>query len=315
MRPQSIVLFERLFLASLVLERARLRAQLRADDGDLARRSGHAAARPRQRIRDRHRWSSAYAIYLLLWYLIARKASNVAKWILVVFTALGVLVRPAGRWPARGTSTLLLGAGGLRARGRGGGLSVPARRQGLARRQAAGRSRHVRLSMRALAALVAALALVPGAAMAQAYQCRVPQGPSACPRSRATGRCGRSPITGYTLALSWSPEYCRGRQDRAARPRQCSGARAGSASSSTACGPKGARHLAAVVPGRAAARPRASSRRNMCMTPVGRAAGARMGQARRLHGARGRRATSRSRASCGTACAGPISTACRATTA
>jgi hypothetical protein len=31
------------------------------------------------------------AIYVLLWFLIARKASNVAKWILVVFVAIGVI--------------------------------------------------------------------------------------------------------------------------------------------------------------------------------------------------------------------------------
>ncbi len=31
------------------------------------------------------------------------------------------------------------------------------------------------------------------------------------------------PITGYTLALSWSPEYCRGREARVADARQCSG--------------------------------------------------------------------------------------------
>lgn len=31
------------------------------------------------------------AIYVLLWFLIARKASNVAKWILLVFVAIGVI--------------------------------------------------------------------------------------------------------------------------------------------------------------------------------------------------------------------------------
>ena len=31
------------------------------------------------------------AIYLLLWFLIARKASNVAKWVLVVFLVLSIL--------------------------------------------------------------------------------------------------------------------------------------------------------------------------------------------------------------------------------
>lgn len=34
------------------------------------------------------------AISLLFWWLIARKASNIAKWILVVFTGLGLLMAP-----------------------------------------------------------------------------------------------------------------------------------------------------------------------------------------------------------------------------
>jgi hypothetical protein len=35
--------------------------------------------------------AASFAIYLLLWYLIAHKASNIAKWILVVLVTLGVL--------------------------------------------------------------------------------------------------------------------------------------------------------------------------------------------------------------------------------
>ena len=76
--------------------------------------------------------------------------------------------------------------------------------------------------MRALAALAATLALLPGTAFAQAYQCRVPQGPVGVPAIARDGPVRQVPITGYTLALSWSPEYCRGRQGAADR-RQCSG--------------------------------------------------------------------------------------------
>lgn len=77
--------------------------------------------------------------------------------------------------------------------------------------------------MRTAAALCAALALLPGPALAQAYQCRAPQGPVGVPAVTRDGPVRQVPITGYTLALSWSPEYCRLRQDRPADRRQCSG--------------------------------------------------------------------------------------------
>jgi len=72
-------------------------------------------------------------------------------------------------------------------------------------------------------ALIAALVLAgPAAAHAQAYQCRVPEvaavprvTPDAAPRAMA--------VTGYTLALSWSPEFCRTRADDRALAMQCGG--------------------------------------------------------------------------------------------
>ncbi len=77
--------------------------------------------------------------------------------------------------------------------------------------------------MRALAAALAMLGCVPGAAMAQAYQCRLPQGTLAVPAVERDGPVRHTRVTGYTLALSWSPEYCRGRQRSASDARQCSG--------------------------------------------------------------------------------------------
>jgi ribonuclease T2 len=77
--------------------------------------------------------------------------------------------------------------------------------------------------MRAAAAALAALALAPGTALAQAYQCRVPQGPVSVPAVARDGPVRQVAITGYTLALSWSPEYCRGRESLAADRWQCSG--------------------------------------------------------------------------------------------
>ena len=101
MRPPSIVNFERLFLAALALGMAGLVVGYEAMTAQLAREPallqlgiggsevviGTSAA-----------W---LAIYLLLWFLITRKASNVAKWILVILSAVGaIFYLPAltGRW-------------------------------------------------------------------------------------------------------------------------------------------------------------------------------------------------------------------------
>lgn len=59
-------------------------------------------------------------------------------------------------------------------------------------------------------------------AAAQAYQCRVPQSVQV-PQVRPDGPVRRLPVTGYTLALSWAPEYCKGRETRSADAVQCSG--------------------------------------------------------------------------------------------
>jgi ribonuclease T2 len=77
--------------------------------------------------------------------------------------------------------------------------------------------------VRAAAAALAAVALAPQPAVAQAYQCRAPQTVASVPEAARDGPVRQAPITGYTLALSWSPEYCRGREARAADRWQCSG--------------------------------------------------------------------------------------------
>ncbi len=86
-----------------------------------------------------------------------------------------------------------------------------------------GRSGYVRLTRAGASALLAALVCAPQAAWAQAYQCRLPTGPVSVPAVTADGPVRQRPITGYTLAISWSPEYCRGREGRAGDSRQCSG--------------------------------------------------------------------------------------------
>jgi hypothetical protein len=89
MRPQSIVMFERLFLASLVLSVLSyflsydaLVAQIEREPGATQLGLGGGFLIGSMVV--------GIAIYLLLWFLIARKASSVAKWILVVFVALGL---------------------------------------------------------------------------------------------------------------------------------------------------------------------------------------------------------------------------------
>ena len=64
--------------------------------------------------------------------------------------------------------------------------------------------------------------VVPSALQAQAYQCRAPQVstvPQVSPDSRPRGGA----VTGYTMALSWSPEFCKPREDSRAHKTQCSG--------------------------------------------------------------------------------------------
>ena len=89
MRPQSIVLFDRLFLASLVIG---LINAILTYDSVVAATAGDPTL---QQIG----WGGGAVIVvmaisllipLLLWYLIAWRASNIAKWVLVVMTAIGL---------------------------------------------------------------------------------------------------------------------------------------------------------------------------------------------------------------------------------
>lgn len=77
----------------------------------------------------------------------------------------------------------------------------------------------------ALGLLAAGAALLPGAALAQAYSCRVP---STIPRphpdlSSASQPRRLLPIGGYTLAITWSPGYCRANAARESSIFQCDG--------------------------------------------------------------------------------------------
>lgn len=73
----------------------------------------------------------------------------------------------------------------------------------------------------------AALLLLAGApvrpAHAQAYQCTAPAGPIPVPQVRQDGPTRHAAITGYTLALTWAPEFCHSHTPSRASSRECSG--------------------------------------------------------------------------------------------
>ena len=74
------------------------------------------------------------------------------------------------------------------------------------------------------ALLIAALACAtafPQVAQAQAFQCSLPDAVELPPIKAERPR--RLPVTGYTLALSWAPEFCRFRETQRRHARQCSG--------------------------------------------------------------------------------------------
>ncbi|WP_234027195.1 ribonuclease T [Erythrobacter sp. KY5] len=78
---------------------------------------------------------------------------------------------------------------------------------------------------RRIAASLSFLAMTEGGAAvahAQAYQCRSPSVASV-PQIAPDGPRRDTPVTGYTLALSWSPEFCKPREESRAHRVQCSG--------------------------------------------------------------------------------------------
>lgn len=72
-------------------------------------------------------------------------------------------------------------------------------------------------------ALATFLVALPDVALGQAYQCSLPPSGISIPQIRPDGPVRQTRVTGYTLALSWSPEFCRLREDQSRHARQCSG--------------------------------------------------------------------------------------------
>ncbi|MGE3692068.1 MAG: ribonuclease T [Novosphingobium sp.] len=115
--------------------------------------------------------------------------------------------------------------------------------------------------MRCALAIVLAL---PAPALAQAYQCTIPQHLDPPREVRQDGPTRRAPISGYRLAASWSPEYCRG--DRSSM--QCSGRNGRFGFVLHGLWPEA---RSGPQPQWCATEPRPSPeliRRNLCMTPV-----------------------------------------------
>jgi ribonuclease T2 len=73
----------------------------------------------------------------------------------------------------------------------------------------------------ALAAGLAASLALPLPALAQAYQCSLPERLGPVPAPRTDGQARKAPVARYVLAASWSPEYCKSARDKASM--QCSG--------------------------------------------------------------------------------------------
>ncbi len=120
---------------------------------------------------------------------------------------------------------------------------------------------------RAAALLVPLALLLPGApAQAQAYQCSLPERIGPLREIAPDAPARRVAVGGYTLAASWSPEYCRNPRDRASM--QCSGRNGRFGFVLHGLWPEARR---GPPPQWCAVTPRPSPeliRRNLCMTPV-----------------------------------------------
>lgn len=119
--------------------------------------------------------------------------------------------------------------------------------------------------MRLRAAALLMLAL-PAPVVAQAYQCEPPRRFDPPRAVEPDGPPRRTPIAGYTLAVSWSPEYCRKPGDRASM--QCSGSNGRFGFVLHGLWPEARR---GPPPQWCSTTPRPSPeliRRNLCMTPA-----------------------------------------------
>ena len=113
------------------------------------------------------------------------------------------------------------------------------------------------------AALV--LALIPAPAFAQAYQCTVPARIEPVRSISPDGPTRRAAVGGYTLAASWSPDYCKTSGDT--QSMQCSGRWGRFGFVLHGLWPEAARGAYPQWCGQPAVPPPAVLRRHLCMTP------------------------------------------------
>ena len=113
--------------------------------------------------------------------------------------------------------------------------------------------------------LVAALAVISTQAHAQAYQCRAPERISV-PRIAPDGPSRNVPVTGYTLALSWAPEFCKPREGQPRHATQCSGRNGRFGMVVHGLWPEGRQGWPQWCPTSRRVTP-AEARRNLCMSP------------------------------------------------
>lgn len=122
---------------------------------------------------------------------------------------------------------------------------------------------------RRLVATIAPIALaLPAPTLAQAYQCRVPQSLTMPRPVLPDGKTVRAPVSGYTLAVSWSPEFCRGKAASDPDNLQCNGSAGRFGFVLHGLWPEAAR---GPSPQWCALSPRPSEedfKANLCMTPV-----------------------------------------------
>lgn len=100
---------------------------------------------------------------------------------------------------------------------------------------------------------------------AQAYQCRVPEQVSV-PRITPDAPPRTVPVTGYTLALSWAPEFCRPREGDRRHAMQCSGRNGRFGMVVHGLWPEGRQGWPQWCPTSRRVSP-AEARRNLCMSP------------------------------------------------
>ena len=108
MRPKSIELFEKVYLLSIVLSMFGPKRMYPVTEMAFSQTGVDAPIVGQALIAG---VVLGFLIPLLLWYFIARRASNVAQWILIALTALGLLSFVAGLAdPARTKGMLLAGS-------------------------------------------------------------------------------------------------------------------------------------------------------------------------------------------------------------